>query len=72
MAFLAGRPFAEAIGRQRWELFQDALVGDGGIDAARACLAGDPAAADELREAARWWAEYRDTDVGDRLRELLG
>ncbi|MBB4738289.1 hypothetical protein BJY16_001748 [Actinoplanes octamycinicus] len=38
---------------------------------ARECLRNDVTAVADLLDAAQWWAAYRDTDVSNRLRELL-
>jgi hypothetical protein len=70
-ALRAGRSFPAAIGRQQWSLFQDALCGPGDLTEARLRLRDDPSAVTDLRDAARWWADHRDTDVSGRLAVLL-
>jgi hypothetical protein len=69
--FRAGRTFSDAIGRRRWSVLQNALIDSADDPEALDLLRAGPPAAGELREAARWWATYRDTDVSARLRELL-
>ncbi|MEV0567478.1 hypothetical protein [Dactylosporangium sp. NPDC050588] len=71
LAFLDGASFAEAIGRDRWQLLLHALVDPSFDERARECLREDASAVGDLMDAARWWATYRDTDVTGRLRELL-
>lgn len=71
VAFREGRSFPDAIGRQQWSLFQDALGESGDLTVARQRLRDDPSSVADLRDAARWWAEYRDTDVSARLAVLL-
>ncbi|BCJ48297.1 hypothetical protein GCM10010168_26570 [Actinoplanes ianthinogenes] len=74
-AFLAGQPFAKALGRDRWEAFVDALAEDrreSAVERAREYLHSDDKAVDDLLAAARWWVEFRDTDARERLQQLLG
>ncbi|GAA4607158.1 hypothetical protein BJY16_006185 [Actinoplanes octamycinicus] len=74
-AFLAGQPFARALGRERWEAFVLALAEErltGAAEQARSYLDADEQAVADLLDAARWWQDFRDTDVRERLRELLG
>ncbi|GIE28358.1 hypothetical protein Ait01nite_014030 [Actinoplanes italicus] len=68
--FRTGRSFSDSIGRYRWSVLQNALISSADGTEARELLQADPSAVDDLRDAARWWARYRDTDVSARLDEL--
>jgi hypothetical protein len=68
--FRTGRSFSDSIGRYRWSVLQVALISSADDAETRDLLRTDPSAADDLHDAARWWAGYRDTDVSARLDEL--